>query len=204
MRHTKTALHGAVFLGGCGCAVAHDRSQRDAAWYVIGGGDAITVAGAMNRSTSPPCRRQTGSGSGERSGASLFSPTPPTIRSCRNRRFPRPCRFGHGATVGFCARGVSVGAIRRGLIYQAQNGYGHAVAHDRSQRDAAWYVIGGGDAITVVGAMNRSTSPPCRRQTGSGSGERSGASLFSPPPPTWSCRNRMFLCAQCGRGGRGK
>ena len=43
----------------------------------------------------------------------------------------------------------------RGLIYQAQNGCGCAVGDDGAQRDAAGHGMGGGDAITVAGAMNR-------------------------------------------------
>ena len=62
----------------------------------------------------------------------------------------------------FVCAAFPLARCRRGLIYQAQNGCGCAVADDGSQRDAAWYVIGGGDAITVAGAMNRSTSPPFR------------------------------------------
>ena len=92
---------------------------------------------AMNRSTSPPCRRQTGFRLVQTkrcfvSHAVALPPSPPSAvpppsqreakfrppprggchevtggvwARCCNRRPPRPCRFGHGATVGFlCAR----------------------------------------------------------------------------------------------------
>ena len=133
----------------------------------------------MNRPTSPPCRRQTGSGSGERSGASLFSP--PFLSDGVAASGARPCGFGHVA-VGFLRATFPLARFRRGLIHQTQDGCRCVVADDGLQRDAAGHEIGGGDGGCVVGAMNRPSSPPCRRQTGSG--ERSGASLFSPPPPT--------------------
>ena len=139
----------------------------------------------MNRSTSPPCRRQTGSGSGERSGASLFSP--PFLSDGVAASGARPCGFGHVA-VGFLRATFPLARFRRGLIHQTQDGCRCAVADDGLQRDAAGHVIGGGDEGCVVGAMNRPTSP----LRGSGSGERSGASLFSPPPLPAACRFTGF------------
>ena len=100
---------------------------------------------------------------------------------------PRPCRFGHVA-VGFLRATFPLARFRRGLIHQTQDGCRCVVADDRSQRDAAGHEIGGGDGGNVVGAMNRSTSP----LRGSGSGERSGASLFSPPPLPAACRFTGF------------
>ena len=102
-------------------------------------------------------------------------------------RFPRPCQFGHVA-VGFLRATFPLARFRRGLIHQTQDGCRCAVADDGLQRDAAGHEIGGGDGGCVVGAMNRPTSP----LRGSGSGERSGASLFSPPPLPAACRFTGF------------
>ena len=141
--------------------------------------------------------------------------------ACANRpnvRMHCPTLTYHNANT--CTPG---GVHVRGLIYQAQDGYGHAVAHDGSQRDAAWYGMGGGDAITGVGAMSRSTSPPFW------GGIRDGAVLrlhvaaarlrrktmfcvpyglchhhcfpFSVRPCRFAYAASAGVCVRCGRGG---
>ncbi|MBQ7627074.1 MAG: hypothetical protein IJS87_08535, partial [Rhodocyclaceae bacterium] len=60
-----------------------------------------------------------------------------------------------------------------------QNGGWCAEGGERGAMDAAWHGIGGGDATTVAGAMNRPTSP-----SACGSFKQSGALFGLAPYPT--------------------
>ena len=105
---------------GCRCVVADDGSQRDAAGHGIGGGDAITGVGAMNRAPtichhhcfpSPTfvpvwlCHHHCSP-----------SPAPAPIRLCHHHRSPspRPRRFGHAASGGFLRAAFPLARCRRG------------------------------------------------------------------------------------------
>ena len=59
-----------------------------------------------------PCRGTGGGDGGNVTGQMIICP----YGSWCNRRFPRPRRFGHAATGGFCARGVSVSHRRVGNL----------------------------------------------------------------------------------------
>ena len=122
---------------GCGCAVADDGSQRDAAGHGMGGGDAITGVGAMNRA---PTR------------LAMQSPLFPIPRVRAGLVMPQPA--------GFVRAAFPRARCGRGLIHQTQNGCRCAVADDGSQRDAAGHGMGGGDGGNIAGAMNRVRARP--------------------------------------------
>ena len=150
---TKAPRKGRFFSGDCGCAVSRNRRRGCGK---RGGRD----ESRPYRGLQPPHPMK------NRAVLFVQSSSPASVR----------VRLWRAAV--FVRAAFPLARCRRGLIYQAQNGCGCAVADDGSQRDAPCRGMGDGDAGNAAGAIN------CA-------------------PTVRLCRNRRFFvraafpCARC-------